>query len=586
MIKDTIEAIRQFPKKIISNLPLILFGLFIFWTSKLLFGNHAGAVSVVFMLSAKHLFKTVFTWRNYIKVALMQCLSVVLGILALTHVAAAAGITLLYSFILFYFFADDFFEHNYYYFGLSFFLVQICVPSVSLLPVYIYALLYCGVLCGAFLFLMFRFTKTKPFNRQITLAAKSTASQLNILIHKATDKKTDFPVYACTEQYCLSNYEDLLAQGGLLDEKKKRNFAALLYFEALEKLIYEARNIDFSEQDLEYFKRLQYILANSKNQKRMAMEISHFLESSRLTDDNANEVWDNTLSMIAALLKNNAKPLMLNRFLPALKFKCALLQKRIGFNNLLFLSAAKKAIVITVTNTIACALAFLPIESTYWLPLMVYSLFILHSRITFKFLIPRFLATLVGIIGYGAFLNVLPLDLKLVFSCLISFFALACFDHPLVTAIFASELTLVSAVINTNSGLSIMLACLFATFGFVLAFLLTRFLLPLQVGKYCVCWVNDLLPYQTAVLDYIETADPTSQNNYVLELLFRQYMLITQLEAQRMYTMEYDQRYFTAFYEYNETFLEKGVEAFTAMYPKQRFANWIAYSRKQLSRML
>lgn len=587
MYKQLKLKMLAFPKQFIVNLPLILLGIFLFWSTKFLFGTHVAVVSVLFLFAVQSLYHTIFTWGNYLKQAAMLLLSVVLGTAATLNFPCAISINLLYLFFLFYLVHNRHIPHRYYTYGLSFILVQFSRLPIQEFYNPLFAVGFCAVICGVFLFAACRLKKPKTFHPLVTLGCKNIGQSLSALLQEGEPQVLG-TMMKTTTIFCKQEYLRINAQGGILDAKTEKDFKALILLTQLQKTIEETATKlpEFSAHNRVYIEALQQVFAKSKNQKWLAMELNDFVDRYRLESPALNALWKKQLVALAKLLRVIEKPIFKKSFRPAVTFQLALLKSQFNIHSLHFLSAIKQTILMTIATALAYGFSALAISNCYWLPLMVYCVLILHTKINFKPMLPRFFLVIIGIAAYGFILDSFSFDYKLVVGVIVSFVVLGLSNHPFVAAVFSSQLILTSVISTINTPLSVMLSCAFACFGFILAFFMVRLILPHRTGKHCVCWVHDILKLNLQTLNQLERMDFTERDNCLYELLMGQYLLLDEMKQNEEVMLDYDKAYFIALERYNQEFLAQMIYALAIIQPAKLPENWITYSRGKLDRLL
>ncbi|HHZ06870.1 MAG TPA: FUSC family protein [Clostridiales bacterium] len=579
--KKSIDYIKLFKK----NIPIILVAIALFWGTKLVFGTNVGAVSVLFLFTIKDLYKKPFAFFNYIKYIVVLLLTVTLGTLAVMNFFCAVGINLVYMFVLVYFFRDDFFTNRYYLWGLELILMQMNSGSFAILGERLFSVAMCGLLCGVFLFLTSKFMNLPEPNSAVDQGCKLICKQLNMLSGDDFDRKSTLDMFTLATDFCKGQYNTMAAQGYLLTNKDKQDVRAMITMEEFSKLIYDtAANFpQLDEHDRVYFNNLQEIFIISKNRKRLAIELDYFCENNKLKNAVVNNLWEKYIKQLSAALKTNEKVVIVGDALNVLKLKVKDLIKGFNFASVRFRKSLQTAIIFTIA---AAAAYVVPIDYSYYLPLMAFTLSTIYPRFSFKMCLPQVGLVLIGSLLYILTIELLPLDYRLIVAVIISFCVLAVTNNTLVQMIFAAEAVVISVFPIISVETSVLLRLMFMCGGCLLGFLLVRWIVATKKYDIYRFTGNDIVTFDTMVLDKMNNMDLSNdKDSYLYEIILIQHLMIDKINYTPDDKNELDTHRYSKLQSYNCNFLRELTYSLVAISFTEISKNWLQHCEEQLPKL-
>lgn len=575
--------LKEIPQKFAINLPVTVFAIFIFWSSKFLFGTDVAAVSVLFLFTVKDLQKTTFNAGNYIKNAVFLLAAVILGTFATMSFLLAVPISLLFFFFIFYFLSDDFSQHRYYIYGLEFLLVQLTSGSMEILAERLTAFCYCTVLSAVFLIILCKFKKEKKFNKYVDKGCKLIADRLSLLTGGKGGRDDD--IYHIATDFCKSEYDKIAIQGYLMTEKEKNDLVLILNLEQLNELIYDTATKlhNINEADIAYFTNLQRIFAFSKNQKYLGMEIDDFTDKNKLTHPGLNALWKKHLKSLSVSLRSNAKPKIKKYEKKAVAFRLKVAKERFTLKSYSFRYSLQSAIILTIS--VACAYA--PhIPYGYWIPMTALVVMTFYPKNSFTSLIPRLAATLSGAAVYALTVDIIPLDYKLIFAVIISFITISVSKNKFILMLFASEVIEFSVFPTVSTDASIMLRSLFAVIGCAFACLLIKCIVNTKYHEKYKYQTADILAYNVAALNSLKIMQlKETKSNYIYELMVFQHLLVNKMNLSEDDKIMANKQRFSKLISYNCDFLSDLIYAITVIKPVEISKNWLILCEERINKI-
>lgn len=580
-------------KDIITYIPVIIFGIAMLSVCKIFFGNESTVAAVPFLLFSKELYKTAFSLENYCKNLIIILSILLLGTFASMSFITSLIINFLFIFFILFTLNDDFISDKHFVYGISFFIVQLCGGAFEVIPQRLITYVCCAMATGIFLYLSFRFSKEKNRdNSYVKRSCSIIARQMNLLLNNKSNI-SDGDILNTAIAYCKEEYKKDALQENLMNEREKFNLMALMSMEQFSELIYDTHNQcrNFTQSDIEYFAILQKIFSQSKNLKRLAMEINDFVEKNQLSNPHINEMWKKQLMNISANLniKTTVKPVIKCPLKTSLSIKLKLLKMRLNLNMKSY--SFRVALQSTVILTIAAAAGYIfqnvfNIDFGFLLPLMTYTTYTIYNRSEIKMLGIKSLCALLTMILFTLAMYSLSGEARLILCIIIGVIMLCCLNSKLGILVFAFELTVTSAAPAVTIEPALILRIIFIIAGFAICVILTKFVLRTQNWQRFTYMINDIMSYNVISLEILENANLfDKEHNMIYELLLNQHLLVDKINTCDEDRFQFNRQLYSKIFSYNCDLLTDLTYALTIIKPNKLSENWIIHTKEKLKKI-
>lgn len=593
MLEKINEVITLKIKNIITYIPVIILGIVMVGICKIFFGNESTVVAIPFLLFSKGLYKTTFSFENYGKNLIIIFAMLLLGTFASMSFIASLIINFVFIFFILFALKDDFAKDKHFVYGLSFFIIQLCKGSFAVISQRMITFVCCGILIGTFLYLSCHFSKKNiKDNIYVKKSCSIIARQMNLLLNNKSNV-SDSDILSTTIAYCRNEYEKAALQENLMNEREKFNLMALMSMEQFSELIYDTHNQcrNFTDGDIEYFSHLQKIFSQSKNLKRLAMEIDDFTEKNQLSNTHINEMWKRLLLNISANLniKSTVKPNIKCSIKKSLDIKVKILKSRFKLNmkSYCFRNALQNTIILTIASQTAYILQnVLNIDYGFLIPLMAYTTYTIYNKNNIKTLCLESALSAFVMVLFALFMNSFAGEIRIILCVIIGVILLCCLNSKLGVLIFAFELTVTVAAPAVTIEPFIILIILFMITGFLISTTFPEFLLCTRDWQRFIYMTNDILSYNVISLNVLANANLfDKEQNMVCELLLNQHLLVDKINNCEEDRFHFNKQLYSKIFSYNCDLLTELTYALTVIKPNKLTQNWIIHTKEKMKKI-
>lgn len=521
LIKDLLERFTTY-------LPVIVLGVLLCFTIILIIGEPVVVVGVASMLTIKNLYKTTFSLHNYIRHAIELLSIVLLGTLACFNIFIAIIInaTLLFYFAFVY--SDNFKLGGYFTLALQLLLMQ----YQGAIPLYhlsyrLLCYLYCIAVGGVFLLLCNNLFNKHQDNDYVIKGCNVVADMLKSLLGEKSLKKED--LFTLTTGFCKENYIQMCNQGYVLDETQKHNFLALVTLQQLSDLVYDSSEKlgELSQQDIEYFTALHEHFTKAKTLKRLAIELSNFVNDNSLSNPQLSSLWKKYLLRLSSYLKYNSKPVIKTSLKTAYKFRRLVMQKRFSLASYCTRNALQLASIIAIGCFIA---SLIPLKQTMVIPIIALCVLTIYPHNKFRETAKSGIGVILCVALYMLVLGVIPLEIRLAVTMIISTIGIFLCNSTFGQSIFAMQL--ITGVMYPTSiiGADALVKIVFIFLAFLLAGLLAKWIFhTVDIRRYKL-HIGDLAQINWTELSYLSRAKLNeATDHYICEMMIIQHLLVDHL---------------------------------------------------------
>lgn len=575
-------GVKELKNRFIMYLPVIILGIALCFSIIFIIGEPVVVVGVVAMLSIKGLYKTTFNLQNYIRYALEFFVIVLFGTLACFNFFLAIIINAVLLFCFAYVYSDNFKLGGYFTLSLQLLLMQYqgAIPF-NHLGYRLLCCVYCIAVCGVFLLVFNNLFNKHNDSKYVTKGCKAISDMLSSLISEEVNQKED--IFSLTTNFCKENYIDMCNQGYILDETAKHNFLALMTLQQLSDLIYDSATKlgELTQQDIDYFSKLQKHFEKQKSLKRLAIELSNFVDDNSLSNPQLSSLWKKYLLTLSGYLKYNAKPVIKTSLKTAYKFRRLVMQKRFSLSSY----CTRNALQLVSIITIGCVLAWLiPLKQTILIPIMSLAVLTVYPNGKFRNTIKGGAEVVLCIAFYMLILTLLPLELRVAVAIILSIIGVFLCNSSFGQSIFAVQLVAGVMYPTTMVGADSLVKILFVVMAFVLAGLLAKWIFhTIDIRRYKL-HIGDLAQLNWTQLSFLSRATLNEgTEHYLCEMMMIQYLLVDHLSNGTEQQIISDKIRYSNMLSYNCDLLSEIAYALTILRLSKLPYDWMLAMKKRLT---
>lgn len=479
-------------KTIVNSIPYVLFGIFLFFSVSFLFGMENFILATIFLLLAKSLVKSSLSKFNYFKYGLLLVIIGIIACICSINIFVTVILNFITLFLITFIYSDEFAPKNHVLLGLELVLLQLIPVDFDGFIMRILAIIYCY---GALLIFIYGMHKIKGDNKN-----KYVDESYNFLVdnlRKVKGRNSEninvSEVYKLTSIYCFDIHENVLNQGGVLNEGEKFNFYLLMHAEELSQLLYDIskHHEKLNKKDYKYFSRLAKILENHDDYDKLRCKIKEFISKNRLTDDYFNEDFKLVLSSLVRVLENNKKYGNKDtdvRKSFRVRFKYA--KHRFNFKNQSFRFAMQTAILVAISFLVS---GLVPTEEGTWIATATYTAISLYPDDAFKNMIKRVLGMVFGFLVFALVTRYIPSSIRLILVLFIGYMVMASTESKFIKTLVGTQLAIISVYPDLGLTLSVFLRMTLVMIGFTIVIFGVRFIIKTKKEDAFEIKLNELI---------------------------------------------------------------------------------------------
>ncbi len=577
-----LAGLKALPDRFIMYLPVVILGVVLCLSIIFIIGEPVVVVGVATILTVKGLYKTTFSLQNYIRNAIELFVIVLFGTLACFNLFLTIAINAVFLFYFAYVYSDNFKLGGYFTLVLQLLLMQYqgAVPF-NHLGYRLLCFLYCIAVCGIFLLIFNNLFNKHQDSIYVTKGCKAIADMLNSLLGEKSPVKVD--MFALTTDFCKENYINMCNQGYVLDETAKHNFLALMTLQQLSDLIYDSATKlgVLTQQDIDYFTKLQKHFIKAKSLKRLAMEISNFVKDNSLSNPQLSSLWKKYLLILSGYLKYNAKPVIKSDLKNAYKFRRLVMQKRLSLSSYCTRNALQLAAIVTIGSVLA---ALIPLKQSTVIPIVALAVLTVYPHKRFRETVSGGVVVIFCIVFYMLLLGILPLEVRIPVAIIICVIGMFLCNNAFGQSIFAVQL--ITGVMYPTSiiGVDALVKMLFVVIAFVLTGLLAKWIFHTADIRRYKLHIGDLAQLNWTELSFLSRSKLNeSTDHYLCEMMMIQHLLVDHLSNGSDEQVASNRIRYSNMLSYNCDLLSEIAYALTILRLSKLPYDWMLAMKKRLT---
>ena len=478
-------------KNILKSIPYVLLGIFLFFTVSYLFGTENILLATIFLLLAKNLVKSSLSIFNYFKYGMLLVIIGVIAYICLLNIVLAVVLNFIFLFLLTFIYSDEFLPNNHILLGLELVLLQ-CTPiMLDNLFTRVLAIIYCYIIVLILVFIIKKINNKK--NEYIVKSYNFLIENLRKVKSRSSFNINVSEIYKLTSDYCLDIHDNVINQGGVLNEGEKFNFYLLMHAEELAQLLYDISKhpSKLNKKDYRYFSRLAKIFKSVDNPELLQKKLSLFVRNNNLSDFYFNEDFLLVLKSLITILNNNQKSNDKNTDVKkSFKLRLKYIKNRFNFDNQSFRFALQTSILVSISFLVSF---FVPSEEATWVATAAYTSISLYPDDVFRNMIKRILGMLAGFMVFALITRYIPNEIRLVTALFIGYFVMVSTESKFVKTLMGTQVAIIGLYPDFGLVLSVLLRVTLVMVGFTIGLFGVRFIVKTKKEDAFELKLNELI---------------------------------------------------------------------------------------------